>query len=150
MPLLVNKVLLDHSHVISFICCLTLILCYQGRTEWLWQIIHLQSQKNLSSDPSWKKKVFWSQHWPIHIYWSESVSLVVQSCLTLCDPLACSPPGFSVCGIFQARIQEWGAIPFSKGSSWTRDQVSCIGRLVLITSTTWKTPRYIKQDYIQQ
>ena len=35
---------------------------------------------------------------------------VAQSCPTLCDPLDCSPPGSSVCGISQARIQEW--LPF--------------------------------------
>ena len=40
----------------------------------------------------------------------------------------CSPPGFSVLGILQARILEWVAIPFSQGSSQPRDQthVSCI------------------------
>ena len=38
-----------------------------------------------------------------------------QSCLTLCDPMDCSPLGFSVHGIFQARILEWVAIPCSKG-----------------------------------
>ena len=38
----------------------------------------------------------------------------VQSCLTLCDPLDCSPPGSSVCGILQARILEWVAVSFSK------------------------------------
>ena len=43
--------------------------------------------------------------------------LVAQSCLTLCDPMDCSPPGFSVRGILQVRILEWVAIPFSKGSS---------------------------------
>ena len=43
--------------------------------------------------------------------------LVVQSCLTLCDPTVCSPPGSSVLGIFQARKMEWVAISFSKGSS---------------------------------
>ena len=54
--------------------------------------------------------------------------LVVQSCLTLCDPMDCSPPGFSVRGILQARILEWAAISFSRGSSQPRDQtwVSCI------------------------
>ena len=36
-----------------------------------------------------------------------------QLCLTLCDPVDCSPPGSSVHGIFQARILEWVAIPFS-------------------------------------
>ena len=54
--------------------------------------------------------------------WSRSV------CPTLCDPVDCSPPGSSVHGIFQARVLEWIAISFSRGSSWPRDwtQVSCI------------------------
>ena len=38
------------------------------------------------------------------------VCFLIQSCLTLCDPLDCSPPGSSVHGIFQARILEWVAI----------------------------------------
>ena len=38
---------------------------------------------------------------------------VAQSCLTLSNPLDCSPPGSSVHGIFQARVLEWGAIAFS-------------------------------------
>src|SRR5574337_719605 len=37
----------------------------------------------------------------------------LQSCLTLCDPMDCSPPGFSVHGILQARTLEWVAIAFS-------------------------------------
>ena len=40
--------------------------------------------------------------------------LVAQSCLTLCSPMDCSSPGFSVHGILQARILEWVAIPFSR------------------------------------
>ena len=48
-------------------------------------------------------------------------ALVAQSCSTLCDPMNCSPPGSSVHGILQARILEWVAIPFSRGSSWPRD-----------------------------
>ena len=44
--------------------------------------------------------------------------LVAQWCLTLCDPMDYSLPGSSVHGILQARIQEWVAIAFSKGSSW--------------------------------
>ena len=47
--------------------------------------------------------------------------LVAQSCLTLCNPMNCSSPGFSVHGILQARILEWVAIPFSRGSSQPRD-----------------------------
>ena len=48
--------------------------------------------------------------------------LVAQSCLTLCDSMNCSLPGFLVRGILQARIREWVAILFSRGSSWSRDQ----------------------------
>ena len=52
---------------------------------------------------------------------------VAQSCLTFCDPMDCSIPGFCVLRILQARILEWVAIPFSRGSSQPRDQtqVSC-------------------------
>ena len=59
--------------------------------------------------------------------------LVTKSHLTLCDPLDCSPPGFSVHGIFQARILKWVAIFFSRESSWPRDQthISCFGRQIL-------------------
>ena len=41
----------------------------------------------------------------------------LQSCLTLCDPMDCSPPGFSVHGILQARTLEWVAISFSMYNS---------------------------------
>ena len=54
--------------------------------------------------------------------------LVGQSYLTLCDSVDYSPSGSSVHGILQARILEWVAIPFSRGSSRPRDRtrVSCI------------------------
>ena len=42
-----------------------------------------------------------------------SESEVAQSCLTLSDPMDCSPLGSSIPGIFQARVPEWGAIAFS-------------------------------------
>ena len=55
------------------------------------------------------------------------VVLIAQSCPTLCDPMDCHPPGSSVHEIFQARILEWVAISFSRGSSQPRDRtwVSC-------------------------
>ena len=46
---------------------------------------------------------------------------VAQLCPTLCDPMDCSLPGFSVHGILQARLLEWVAISFSRGSSRPRD-----------------------------
>ena len=48
-------------------------------------------------------------------------SEVAQSCPTLCNPVDCSLPGSSIHGIFQARVLEWGAISFSRGSSWPGD-----------------------------
>ena len=47
----------------------------------------------------------------------KSESEVAQSCLTLSDPMDCSPPGSSIHGIFQARVLEWGAIAFSISDS---------------------------------
>ena len=49
-------------------------------------------------------------------------ALVTQSCLFLCDPMDCSPPGTSVHGTFQPRIPEWVAISFSRESSGPRDR----------------------------
>ena len=61
--------------------------------------------------------------------------LVAQLCPTRCDPVDCNSPGFSVHGILQARILEWIAISFSRGSSRPRDGnwISCIaGRYFII------------------
>ena len=58
----------------------------------------------------------------------QPVFLVIQSCLTLCKPVTCSPSGVSVHVIYQARTLEQVAISFSRGSSRPRDQthVSCV------------------------
>ena len=58
------------------------------------------------------------------------VCVCAQSCLTLCDPMDCSPPGSSVHGILQARILEWVAISSSRGSSGPKDRtsISCVSR----------------------
>ena len=58
---------------------------------------------------------------------------LLQLCLTLCNPMDCSPPGSSVHGILEARILEWVAMLSYWGSSPPRDQthisyVSCIGK----------------------
>ena len=52
---------------------------------------------------------------------ANSESEVAQSCPTLCDPVDCSLPGSSVHGILQARVLEWVAISFSRGSSQPTD-----------------------------
>ena len=57
-------------------------------------------------------------------------SEVAQLCLILYYPMEYSPPGSSVHGIFQARILESIAMPFSRGSSQSRDQTSVFLRLL--------------------
>ena len=66
------------------------------------------------------------------------MTLVAQSCSTLCDPMDSNPPGFSVHGIFQERILEWVAVFFSRWSSQPRNWtwVSCIAGRFL---TNWAT-----------
>ena len=66
------------------------------------------------------------------------MSVCAQSCLTLCHPMGCSLPGSSDSVIFQARILEWIAFSFSKGSSQPRDWtcVSCIGKQILYHCAT--------------
>ena len=85
----------------------------------------------------------------LRIYWiceltkyTESESLVTQSCPTLCDPMDCSLPGSSVHGVFQARVLEWGAIFFSKGSSQPRDQTQ-VSSIVDRWFTVWATREVI-------
>ena len=56
-----------------------------------------------------------------------------QSCLTVCDPMDCSPPGSFVHGILRVRILKWVAVPSSRGSYQPRNRthisyVSCISR----------------------
>ena len=66
--------------------------------------------------------------------WSE----VAQSCLTLCNPMDCSPPGSSIHGIFQARILEWVAISFSRRSSRPRDWTP-VSHIIGRRFTVWAT-----------
>ena len=55
-------------------------------------------------------------------WWHVCVYSFAQSCPTLFDPMDCSPPGYSVHGILQARILRWVAMPFSRGSSQPKYQ----------------------------
>ena len=64
------------------------------------------------------------------VYWIWPLSATVictLSRLTLCNPMEGSPLGFSVHGVFQARILEWVAMPSSRGSSWPRDWTQVFG-----------------------
>ena len=67
----------------------------------------------------------------------KSESEVTQSCLTLSDPIDCSPPGSSIYGIFQARVLEWGTIAFSdfisrdKHNSWMFSYMKILGQNII-------------------
>ena len=70
------------------------------------------------------------------------VSVCVQLCLTLCNPIDYSLPGSSAHGILQARILEWVVISSSRGSSQPRVRIrvscgSCTGRQILYHCATW-------------
>ena len=71
-----------------------------------------------------------------YIYGGVSGAKLLQLCLTPCNPMECSLAGSSIHGILQARILEWAAMPFPRGSSQPRDwicisYVSYISRWVL-------------------
>ena len=53
---------------------------------------------------------------------------VSQSCLTLSNPMDCSPPGSSVHGILQARVLEWGAIAFSTWNLYNVIYQCCLNK----------------------
>ena len=103
----------DRDHL--FICMFS---TYISLVEWLWSLAPF----------------FWLNCFLI----VESESEVTQSWPTLCDPMDCSLRGSSVHGIFKARVLEWVAISFSRGSSQPRDQtqVSCIASRCF---TVWAT-----------
>ena len=88
---------------------------------------------------------FLKKHKVIVYYYESEKSEVTQSCPTLCDPMGCSLPAFSVHGIFQARILEWVAISFSRRSSRPRDwtQVSHIVGYIFLENEieAWKRLR---------
>ena len=64
---------------------------------------------------------------------------LLQPCLTLCNPMDCSPPRSSVHGILHVRMLKWVAFSYSRGSSWLGDQnyifcISCTGKQILFGS----------------
>ena len=126
----------SHS-ICSFVSGVFHFTCFQGSRyqncipfydwithHWMWDHIFLIHSFNghLSYFPFW---LLW-----LKLQWKfafRCLSLCVyakslQLCLTLCDPMDCSPPGSSVHGILQARILEWVAMSSSRESSRPRDQ----------------------------
>ena len=83
-----------------------------------------------------------------HVWiWVKVKVKLAQSCLTLCNPMDYSLSGSSVHGILQARILEWVAFPFSRGSSQSRNQtqVSCIEGGFFTNSKYWYIAIWLPQ-----
>ena len=109
--------------------------------ENLYRLISLAYFTPFHPPPLWQPPV-WTLYLSVCFY-SSIVNMVKvkvpQSCLTLCDPM-----DYTVHGIHQARILEWVAFPFSRGSSQPRDQtqVSCIARRFPTSWTTREAQEY--------
>ena len=69
------------------------------------------------------------------------VILCDSLCPTLCNTMDCSPPGSTIHGILQARILEWVAIPFSRGSSQPRNR-NHVSHIAGRFSTIWEAPGF--------
>ena len=90
---------------------------------------------------------YWTLQFSQHIMYFQAGGMLcsaAQLCLTLCDPMDCNLPGSSAHWTFQARILEWGAISYSRGSFPPRDRthfsyIFCIGRQVLYHCVAWET-----------
>ena len=79
--------------------------------------------------PNWCTIFFFSMKWRREVF---------CELILICDPMDCSLPGFSVCGILQARILEWVAISSSRGSSQPRDQ-TWVSHIAGSFFTIWAT-----------
>ena len=95
---------------------------FQVHSIAIWHLCTLKNDHHKSScnsSPcSWPRYLFCSLSSPLFLY---VCAKLLQSCLTLWDPMNYRLPGSSVYGVFQARILEWVAISFSRESSQPRD-----------------------------
>ena len=90
----------------------------------MWKLNNILLSNYGSKKKVKREKLSWSKWKWKAAYQIPCCCLVVQLCLTPCDPLDCSPPGSSVHGILQARILKWVAMPSSRASSPPSDQTS--------------------------
>ena len=104
--------------------------------SWGWLL--KASSKTMLSGLLSASKVLNTSH--LHMFSSSTYAATaaaesLQSCPTLCDPMDCSPPGFSIHGILQARTLEWVAISFSNAWKW-KVKVKSLSRVWLL-ATPW-------------
>ena len=116
------------------------------RGAWRVRVHGVTKESDMTEQPNNNKFLFYhiicSKAWICAVF-SFSVAysmkvLVAQSCLTLCNPMNYSPPDFSVPRFLQARILEWVAISFTRGSSQPRDP-TWVSRIADSFFTVWAT-----------
>ena len=110
----------------------------QGSNLQLLQLLHWQVY-SLPLSHREALKVSYS----IWMNFSKRVLMFAQLCLSLCNPMDCIPPGFSIHGIFQARILEWVAISYSGASSNQGIEPVSLDRWILYHCITWEAYIYI-------
>ena len=113
-----------------------------------WSDLAAAATRTLKMSSSWpnnstlenSKKKMWNKKCLTKYVKVKVKVLVIQSCLILWNHMDCSPVVSSVHVSFQARILDWAAISFSRGSSQPRDQtyVSCVSRWILYHCTAWE------------
>ena len=124
----------ERKYAKPFLTLKIIILIHLNFFEWLFLVWVFLVRLIFSL---WKVlKIFKTSHYIMCVF--------TKSYPALCDPLDCSPPGFSVHGISQARILEQVAISSSRGPFWPRDRTcsSCIGRWILYQWATWEAYHY--------
>ena len=94
--------------------------------------------------PQLTRMLFYHQGFPL--------LLLNRSVMSHCNHIDCSPPGSSVHEIIQARLLEWVAISFSRGSFWPRDQtsfscVSCLEARFFTTEPWQRIPSTYTSNY---
>ena len=110
--------------LIMFPLWLAIVIIFLFFVHWLWKLINFFYYCDYITI--------------IHLKPLYHESEVTQSCPTLCDPMDCSLSGSSVHGIFQAKVLEWIAISFSRGSSRPRNRTQ-VSRIAGRRFTVWAT-----------
>ena len=126
--------------VLKFEATYIYIYIYIYKTMWL-NLFPLQLWFTISNRfhecmfRTWQKKKRTWQQLQLYICVYAAAAKSLQSCPTLCDPIACSPPGSSIPGILQARTLEWVAISSSNAWKW-KVKVKLLSHIRLV-ETPW-------------
>ena len=126
------KIQFHQLHLLFFQCIFSLSLCFKLLVLFHFMFLHAFICSFFPPFLSFFLSLFFF----VTSKWSESE--VAQSCPTLCDPMACRLPGSSLHGILQARVLEWVAISFSRGSSQPRDRTQ-VSRIAGRRFNLWAT-----------